>query len=649
MKHHFPLVFSPFRLKNLTVKNRVVMAPIDTNLADEDGCVTEDLLAFYEKRARGGVGLLIVENSQVDFPLGKNTKRQLSLHKDAMVKGLSKLSQLIRNEGACPAIQLHHAGRETTLEVTEGLRPVAPSPIPCGHLKTPVRELEKSEIVGIIEKFVAAALRAKQAGFDLIEIHGAHGYLVGEFLSPYTNKRRDAYGKDFQGRMRFAIEIIQGIKDALGKEFPLSFRFSADEFVKGGIDVSESQRIACGLERAGVDVLHVSAGIYESLPTLLEPMAYPEGWRCHLAAAVKKTVSIPVIAVGVIREPSFAEQVLEQGKADFVAVGRGLLADPDWSEKAMNGRDSELRRCIGCNIGCLSKRLTHSIQCSLNPETGLERHRRILSLKAKKRLTIVGGGPSGLECARVAALRGFQTTLFEKEEWLGGQMRIASLPPGKEKIQWTIDYYERQMELLDVDLRFGVKIGVKAILETKPDSVVLATGSLPVPCLFNAQVTTADSVLSSATKSLGGKAAIVGGGSIGCETALFLSQKDCRVELFEQLNQIAHDMEPISAWDLRERMKMVGIRTHLQSKVVDIQGRSLWVASKGEKMTFGSFDLIVWAVGREPNIELFEELRHLDTYKGPVHVVGDAKEVGRIHDAIHHAYTTVTMEFGSTL
>lgn len=279
----------------------------------------------------------------------------------------------------------------------------------------------------------------------------------------------------------------------------------------------------------------------------------------------------------------------------------------------------------------------------------MERHRRILPLKGtQKRLAIVGGGPSGLECARVAALRGFQTTLFEKQERLGGQMRAASLPPGKEKIRWTIDYYERQMELLDVDIRCGVEIGVKAILETQADSVILATGSIPVPCPFNAQVSTADSVLFAASRSLGGKTAIVGGGSIGCETALFLSQRGCRVELFEQLDQIASDMEPISAWDLRERMKNAGIRIHLHCKVADIQDRLILATSKSEQIHLGPFELIVWAVGRKPNMGLFTELRHEDTYQGPVHLVGDVKQVGRIHDAIHNAYTTVTQGFDST-
>lgn len=636
----FPLLFSPSRIGNLSVPNRIVMAPIDTNLADENGCVTDDLLAFYERRARGGVGLLIVENSQVDFPLGKNTKKQLSIHDDQKVEGLRRLSQVIRLAGSRAAIQIHHAGRETTLDVTGGGMPVAPSPIPCGHLKTPVRELTTSEVKSLVDKFVAAAVRGKEAGFDLVEIHGAHGYLVGEFLSPHTNKRTDEYGGGFRERLRFPLEIVHGIKDALGKDMPLSFRFSADEFVPGGIDLAEAVQIARALEEAGVDVIHVSAGIYESLPTLLEPMSYAQGWRCHLAAEIKKAVSIPVIAVGVIREPAFAEAVLAGGGADFVAVGRGLLADPDWPKKAREGKVSELRRCIGCNVGCLSKRLTHAIQCSVNPETG---HERVFTIapakKTGQKILIVGAGPAGLEAACTAALRGFQVTLFEKEKALGGQMRLAALPPGKDKIRWTVEYYEDQIKRLGIDLHLDWEAELDDILDRAPDTVIIATGSRPKAPPFSS-VFTADQVLAFPKPLQGGEAAIVGGGAIGCETALFLSQRGWHVAVFEQLDEMAHDTEPITAWDLRERMGKSGIQRHTGAKVLNVENKRIEMFKGGEPLASGPFDLIVWAVGREPENGLAEKLKN-SSFKGPVHVVGDAEKVGKIHDAVHEAFRLI--------
>jgi 2,4-dienoyl-CoA reductase-like NADH-dependent reductase (Old Yellow Enzyme family)/thioredoxin reductase len=624
----------------LLLKNRIVMAPIDTNLADEGGCVTDGLLAFYERRARGGVGLIIVENSQIDFPVGKNTMRQLSIHNDAKIEGLKRLSAVIRGAGACAAIQIHHAGRETTLEMTGGAMPVAPSPIPCGHLKTPVRELAKPEIKELIDKFVDAAVRGKKAGFDLVEIHGAHGYLVGEFLSPHTNKRTDEYGGGFNQRMRFPVEIVRTIKEALGRDFPLSFRFSADEFVDGGIDVSEAVRIAQAMEKAGVDVLHVSAGIYESLPTLLEPMSYAQGWRCYLAAAIKKAVSLPVIAVGVIREPAFAENILEKGTADLVAIGRGLLADPEWPEKARKGQISNVRRCIGCNIGCLSKRLTHATQCSLNPETGHEQSRKILPLKrAKQRITIVGSGPAGLEAARVAALRGFNVTVFEKEGCLGGQLRLAAQPPGKEKIRWILEYYQDQIKRLHISLRLGRAAGPEDILETVPDVVVLATGSTPKVPPFSS-VFTADKILSSPPSTMG-SAAVVGGGSVGCETALFLQDRGCRVSLFEQLPEIAADMEPISAWDLKERMAKSGIRIHAGTTVLGVEENRIRVLNERGTVISTHFGLIAWAAGRESERTLEEALSR-SPYSGPLHIIGDASKVGKIHDAVHEAYELIS-------
>ena len=448
------------------------------------------------------------------------------------------------------------------------------------------------------------------------------------------------YGGDFDGRFRFAAEIIARVKQALGPDFPLSFRFSADEFIDGGLDEAAGVEIGRALARAGVDLINVSAGIYESLPTLLEPMAFEEAWRTGPAARVKAAVDRPVACVGVIRQPETANRLLQDGVTDLVMIGRGLLADPDWPSKAEQGRADLIRRCIGCNEGCLSRRLVKSIQCSVNPEVGREGQQPAGPIAGSPSLVVVGGGPAGLEAARAAAERGFRVTLFEARPEIGGQLDIARRPPGKAKIAWLIDYYRRQMELLDIEVKTGVAAGVPDVTVLNPAVVIVATGSEPNETPFKGLTIptySPDEILNLTDRPPFSSAAVIGAGGIGCEIALFLAEKGVECRLIEMGEAIAADIEPITAWNLTDRLKKAGVAWTTGFKAVGIRQGDL-VAEDGRRL--GTFEALVWAVGRSPRAGLFKELAAVYPPDN-LRLIGDAAGVGKIHDAIHQAWETV--------
>jgi len=638
----YPTIFSEGHIGQMLVPNRLVMAPMDTNFADYEGKVSEKMLAYYETRAKGGVGLVIVENSQIEGPRGKNTIRQLCVSDDRFIPGLKRLVYAIHKYDIPAVLQLHHAGRQTTREITGGLQPVAPSPVPCGHMKERPRELALDEIEEIEDRFAKAAVRAREAGFDGVEIHGAHGFLIGQFMSPYTNKRKDAYGGDFEGRMRFPLQIIEKVRAAVGPDFPVLFRFSVDEFIKGGINLEEGKKIAVRVEAAGVDALDVSAGIYESLMTILEPMSYKEGWRVYLAKAVKEVVSIPIVAVGNIRYPETVENILLTGEADFVAMGRALIADPQWPKKAYEGKTREIRYCISCNEGCLGNRLTDYIGCSINPEAGREnRLSKKKQAKTSRHVTIVGAGPAGIAAALQADKMGHKVVLYEKNAWIGGQLRYFASMPTKHRIEDLLKYYEFKLANSNIKVLLKTEFDPKkAILPL--DVVIVATGSAPVipilPGIRDERIITPIDCLNGSCPKGDEDILIVGGGVTGCELALFLKSRGNRIILVEKDNKLASDLEEISRMDLLKRLAREKIQVFLNMSLREVGEEGAIIADyEGKKFVINP-TRIVLAMGNHSQAIL---RRRLKGNAGRLFVIGDAKEPRTIYYAVHDAYKAV--------
>jgi len=626
-------LFEPFKIGTMELKNRIVMPPMGTNFAAEGGSVTKRLKNYYVERARGGVGLIIVEGAYVE-PRGKGSVRQLAVDHDNKIPGLRELTTAVRAKGAKIALQLFHGGRQSLSSVI-GTQPVSASEVYCRLTRETPRALTVEEIKDVIEAFAEAARRAKEAGFNAVEIHGAHGYLINQFLSPLTNKRTDQYGGDVKGRARFLLEILERVREKVGSGYPVLCRINGDDYIEGGITLEEAKAIAKMLEAGGVDALHISAGIYDSpVPVGTAPMALPRGNLVHLAAGIKEVVKVPVIAVGRINDPELAEEILQQGKADLVSMGRALLADPYLPKKAAAGALDEINRCTACDE-CISRLFfNEEIACSVNAALGREGEYRIKKAEVAKRVLVVGGGPAGMEAARVSALRGHEVVLYEKSDRLGGQLNLAAVPPHKEEIKNVTAYLEPQIRKLGVKVVLGKEVTPSLVEKIKPDVVFIATGSVPIVPenleVKGGNIVTANDVLAGVA-SAGERIIVVGGGMVGAETAEFLAERGKKVTILEMLGRIGVDMPPMVIMLLYRRLKELGVIMITNAKVEEITGNSVVYEKDGKKQTIEA-DSVVLAMRSKPNIGLMKAL------KGRVpelYAIGDAKEPGNVLKAIH--------------
>ncbi len=623
----FKHLFEPYTLRGLTLKNRLISAPCERNYANLDGSVTQQYLDYVTERAKGGVGLIIVE-SMYTHMVGRGHIRQLGIYDDKLIPGLQRLTDAVHKHGGKIASELMHTGREASSYIT-GLQPVAPSVVPCKVLAGGdiPRELTVSEIKQLIDDYGETARRSVEAGFDLIEIHGAHGYLIGQFLSPYSNKRTDEYGGSFENRMRFPLEIVARVRQVVGDRYPLAYRMSADEKIEDGLHIEDMVIFSKKLEEAGIDLIDVSAGIYESVIWIAQPMAFPKGCLVDLGWEIKKNVKTPVSIVGRINRPELAEEILATQKADFISIGRALHADPYWPMKAQNDQIDDIRVCPGC-MSCSDQLATNlPITCALNPEAGRERELAIKPAKKRKKVLIVGAGPAGMEAARVARLRGHQVILMDREKRMGGQLVYASKSSHKIEFEEVVRFLERQLKKSKVDVRLGKEVTNTMIKRIKPDAVIIATGATPVIPLTSGvnqpNVHTAIDVLDQRV-SLKGKTAVIGGGLVGLETTLFLIENNVSpVIVIEPTDKLGGNVGLRMGWYVRNKVTThpeIEVRT--ETTLEEIKDGSIIVQKKGkiEELTVNH---VILAIGMGSNNALAEALKSEGSIK-ELYVIGDS-------------------------
>ncbi|MCQ4637733.1 NAD(P)/FAD-dependent oxidoreductase [Anaerovorax odorimutans] len=695
----YPNLFTSMNIGSVEIKNRLVMTAMCVGLAEHDGAVSEALAAYYEERAAGGAGLIITECSRINETDAVSHSSMLSMSHDRYIKPLSKAVERVHAHGAKMFVQLFHPGRQnvvifpalwqfnermariiphywdlyfkatskfdasamddpkTVKRMKRYMKPLlAPSDVPCGLGENPIRNqstvpLTLSQIKTLINQFVSAAKRVKKAGADGVELHAAHGYLIQQFLSPYTNRREDEYGGTLTNRMRFLKEIIDGIRRECGADFPISVRLSVEEFYDmigypdQGITLDEGVEMAKRLEGFGIDVLNVSSGNYDTAQTSCEPISFTPGWRKYLAKEVKKQVKIPVIAANLIRTPEQAEAQLAEGTQDFIAMGRSYLADPKWPKKAMEGRSEDINRCICC-LRCMESFQENimngkPVECAVNPRAC--RESKIPSAAPKdgrqRQVVVVGAGPAGLTAAVELAARDFKVTVLERGDAPGGQLILAAAPPLKEKIDWLIQYLTRQALRLGVDIQYNTQATRQLIDSYQPYAVFLATGGEAVapriPGSESEAVTTVTPILTGEREYTGKEVAVIGSGMTGLETSELLMEQGNTVTIIEMADEIAPGAYPVNASDVIQRLEKGGVRFLPGRKLERIGEGMLYLRRTDEVQEEIQADYTVLAIGVRSSNGLEKECAgHFER----LYPIGDAVKPGRIGNATGSAF-----------
>lgn len=642
---NFSNTFTPYKIGNLMIKNRLTVPAMDSGVFSPEGYVEQSTLDYYGARAAGGFGLIIIEIAAVE-KRGVGMPHEPNVWSDDAIEGLTKLANCIKNKGARTIVQLHHAGRET-VSAMAGEPIAAPSSVPCPTNRETPHEFTTQEVYDLIRHYVEAAVRCRKAGFDGVEIHAAHGYMGGQFLSPRSNKRVDEFGGGLDGRAYFMKLVAEGIREACGDDFVITARISSKENRIGGLEIEESVVFAQMLEDYGYDALHISAGTYETWQTIVPPSSWQSGWNLGAARRIKEAVDIPVISVGLFHDPYTIETALKRGDCDVVSLGRQSICDPDFPNKMYAGVIEDIIPCLGCTQRCMEFNYPENLMpgdwgvgCMLNPESSHRADRLLTPTDRPKNVVVVGAGPAGLATAYMAAGRGHKVTLLEKNpaSRVGGQFLIAAYPPFKQGLTKAIRYQLHMCRKNGVDLRFDTEADPDMIRELHPDVLVMATGAQPlvpeIKGIHDTGVVLANDVLLG-SPVLKSSALIIGGGEVGVETAEYATDYCTKVSIVEMLPELAEKLYLTVRNDLLKRLKEEEVDVHCNTKVLEFIPGGVIAECGGERITLDGYDHVILALGSRSYVPFDPEGLAPEVY-----TVGDAVKARDAKWAIYEGYRT---------